>query len=104
MINPCNKSNPCSSQPSVVVVQSLEGIKGLSNAFVYVESINTTFFVSPCHEITVISSAPVFVDNYSADVNPLNLRGQTVYDFANNVGYVYNEAGEYRAIELKEIQ
>lgn len=104
MINPEYKSNRCSVQPSVVVVQSVEGIKGLSNAFVYAESINTVFFVSSCHEITVISSSPVYIDNYAAEVNPLNLRGQTCYDFANNVGYVYNEAGDYRVIELKEAQ
>lgn len=104
MINRCYKSNPCSAQPTVVVVQSIEGIKGLSNAFVYVESIRTCFFVDSCHSITVISSSDVYVDHYPAAQNPLNLRGQTLYDFAENVGYVYNEAGDYRVIELKEAQ
>lgn len=88
--------------PAVVSVQTTEGIKGLANAFAYVSSNNTTYYVNSCHEITIISSGPVFVDNYDFDTNPLGLANQTVYDFVNNLGAVYNTKGEYRLIDLKE--
>lgn len=96
------KSNACSPQPSVVQTQSVEGIKGLSNAFVYVVNINSTFFISSCYEPTLIFAGPVFIDNYSPQGNPLGLRAQTCYDFANNKAYVFNNAGEYRTINLEE--
>lgn len=98
--NVCYKSNPCSPQPSVVVTQTVDGIKGLSNAFVYVISNNTTYFVSSCKEITVIFSGPVYVDDYAFATNPLDLRNQTVYDFKNNVAATYNAQGEYRTFKL----
>lgn len=103
MINLDYKSNPCSHAPSVIVTQTTEGLKGLADAFVYVTSINTVFFVSSCHEITVISSGPVYVDNYNAATNPLGLANQVCYDFAGNVGYAFNAAGDYRVFDLKEV-
>lgn len=90
------------SAPAVVSVQTTDGIKGLANAFVYVLSNNTTYYVSPCHEIITIMSGDVYVDNYNFATNPLNLANQTVYDFANNVAATYNAKGEYRLIDLKE--
>lgn len=98
------KSNLCSPRPSIVVVQNPEGIKGLSNCFVYVVSLNSTYFISSSHEITILFSGPVYADNYAASVNPLGLRGQTVYDFANNKAYVYDMAGNYRVLNLTEEQ
>lgn len=97
----CYQSNACSPQPSVVTVQSIEGIKGLANSFVYVIDINSTFFVNSCYQITIISSGPVYIDNYDPIGNILNLRGQSCYDFANNKAYVFNNAGEYRIIKLE---
>lgn len=100
MTNVCYKSNQCSPAISVVVCQTTEGIKGLANCFVFVQNINSTFYISPCHEITVIYSGPVFVDDYDAAENPLNLRGQKCYDYANNLAYIFNNQGKYRVIPL----
>lgn len=101
-MNKCtHHSNLCSPQPSVVSVQSIEGIKGLSNAFVYVQNINTTFFLNDCHEVVLINSGNVYIDNYDPIGNALSLRGQTCYDFANNKAYVFNNAGEYRTLTLE---
>lgn len=88
--------------PAVVSVQTTEGIKGLANAFVYVLSNNTAYYVSPCHEIITIMSGDVYVDNYDFATNPLGLANQTVYDFTNNLAATYNAKGEYRLIDLKE--
>lgn len=95
-------TNPCSCGPAVVTTQTIEGIKGLANCFVHVLSNNTTYYVSSCHEITVIFSGPVFVDDYDYATNPLNIRAQEVYDFANNRMIVFNELGQARLVELKE--
>lgn len=101
--NVCYQSNPCSQPPSVVTVQTVDGIKRLSNCYVYVISNNTTYYVSSCKEITVISSGPVFVSGYNPAENPLNLRAQACYDFTNNKAYVFSEAGEYRVFNLTEV-
>lgn len=98
----CSNSYCGCAQPRVVSVQTTEGIKSLSGCFAYVASNNTCYFISECHEIAPISSGPVFVDNYDFATNPLSLANQTVYDFANNLGAVYNAKGEYRLIDLKE--
>lgn len=98
------KSNLCSPMPRVVVVQTPEGIKGLSDCFVYVVSLNSTYFVSSSHEITILMCGPIYVNDYAGDVNPLGLRGQTCYDFANNKAYVYDLTGNYRVINLMEVQ
>lgn len=101
----CDKCRQCEyPAPNVVTVDSVANMQSLSNCFVNVTSIRTVFFISPQHEITVISSLPVFVDDYDVVTNPLGVRGQVLYDFANNKAYVYNEAGEYRIINLMEEQ
>lgn len=102
-----NNHNPIScypTPPQVVSVQTVQDIKRLANVFVYVIENNTTYFVSSCHEITIISSGPVFADNYDYAANPRNLRAQTVYDFANNMAIHYGPTGDYRVSVLKEVQ
>lgn len=101
--NSKSKSCPCFGAPAVVVCQTIDGIKGLSNCFVFVTSINTCFFVDSSHLITIISAGPVYVDNYDVVANPLGLRNQTLYDFAKNIAVHYNAHGEYRVSELKEV-
>lgn len=71
---------------------------------VYVTGVNTTYYVNDCHEITIISPGPVFVDGYDPVANKLGLRGQTCFDFRNNRALIFNEAGEFRIAELKEVK
>lgn len=98
-----NKHNShCSCEaPSIITTQTTAGLKGLANTYVRVVSNNTTYYVDNCHEITIISSSPVFVEDYDATTNPLNLRAQTCYDFSKNVAYAFNDTGEYRTITLE---
>lgn len=99
----CNyQSNSCSPQPSVIVTQNTEGVKGLANAFVHVIGTNSTYFINGCHEITEISQGLVFEDGYDADANKLGIRKGYVADFENNKLYLYNARGEYRTIKLEE--
>lgn len=93
--------NKCDcNRPATVVVQTPEGMKSLSDVIVYVISTNSVYYVSKCHEITIISCGNVYASNYNAEQNPLSLRGQTCYDFDNNVAYVFDNLGSYRTMSL----
>ena len=89
---------PC---PSVVHVQSIEMVKQESNAFVIVDPVNTTYYIDGAHRITVIYAGPVYYNGYNYIENPLSLRAQTCYDFANNKAYHYDNTGKYRIINLE---
>lgn len=103
-MNNCNcKSNSCNPAPSAVAVQTADGIGKLANTFVFVTSTNTVYYVSPCHEITIISTGPVFVNLYDPKANKLGLANQVCFDFAANQAYAFNATGEYRAIPLEEL-
>lgn len=65
---------------TVVTVQTVDGIKGLSNCFVHVLANNTVYYVDRKHHITQISSNIVEVEQYDVDSNPSNFRGQIAYD------------------------
>lgn len=65
---------------TVVTVQTVDGIKGLSNCFVRVLANNTVYYVDSKHHITQISSNIVEVEQYDVENNPSNFRGQIVYD------------------------
>lgn len=101
--NVCTNYNPCLTPPGVVSVQTIDGIKGLANCFVYVISNNSTYYVSSSHEITIIFAGPVFVDNYNPAQNPLGLRSQVCYDFANNKALIFGPSGDYRVANLTEV-
>lgn len=98
MNNIPNCSNPV---PGSVSVQTVDGLKSLANCYAYVSSINSTFFVDSCRHITIIYSGPVYINNYDPTQNPLDLRDKVCYDFANNVAYIFNPAGDYRTITLE---
>lgn len=69
---------------TVVTVQTVDGIKGLNNAFVRVIENNTVYFVDYKHRITPISSNIVEVNNYDVANNPSNFRGQIAFDTSND--------------------
>lgn len=83
-----------------ITVADMTGIKNIADCFVHVANINTTFYVDDKHRLMITWAGPVEYDNYAYDVNPLKLRSQTVYDFANNRAIFYNKLGDYRIIEL----
>lgn len=85
-----------------VVVDDVSGLKNLADCFVHVTSINTTFYIDDKHRTMVTWAGPVEYDNYDYESNPLGLRSQTVYDFANNVAIYFNKTGGYRKITLTE--
>lgn len=106
----CNPKFPCCppETANVVQVQSVAGIKGLNNCFVYVQDINTSFYVDNAHRITWISSGVVEESNYDLQANPLNLRNQFLYDpktkevhYFSNTGY---DATFAATVSLEDLQ
>lgn len=102
-MNDCNPKFLCCppETANVVPVQSVDGIKGLNNCFVYVQNINTSFYIDNAHRITQLCAMPIYQDNYDYQNNPLGLRSQTVYDFFNNRMIIYAPDGEYRLVKLE---
>jgi hypothetical protein len=80
----------------------VNNLKDLADCFVHVANINTTFYIDDKHRITTVWAGPVDIDGYDYVSNPLNIRGQTVYDFTNNRAIYYNTQGQYRLITLTE--
>lgn len=95
---------PCCppNMANVEWLPTVQGIKSLRNTFVYVTNINTVFFADNQHRVTQICAMPIYQENYDYQTNPLGLRAQTVYDFANNIAIIYNGLGEYRLMQLTE--
>lgn len=77
-----------------VTVDDISNIKDLADCFVHVVNINTTFYIDDKHRIMTIWAGPLYIDNYDYVNNPLNIRAQTVHDFARNRMYIYNKLGE----------
>ena len=86
--------------PFVAVIPTLEvptvaNIKGLANCLVHVTENNTTYYIDDKHRIITTWAGPVEADNYDYETNPLNLRSQEVWDFANSRVIRYNATGQY---------
>lgn len=85
-----------------ITVDNADGIKNVAACFVHVLSANTTYYVDDKHRITKIWAGPVEHDGYDYANNPLNLRSQEVWDFANNRVIYYNKVGGYRLGAMTE--
>jgi len=101
-IRPTTPKCPAQAVIPIVTVENTSGLKKLAACFVHVTDINTTFYIDDKHRMTITWAGPVEANDYDYENNPLGLRSQTVYDFANNRAVYYNKAGEYRVITLGE--
>lgn len=104
-----------------ITVDTIDGIKNLSDCFVHVTSLNSTFYIDDKHRIVTAWRGIVEAEEYDLDENKLNLRGQllfttveneegeevpiTVYYDNQGKPHVTNEEGEYDAefTELKRM-
>ena len=82
-----------------LTVENVSNIKELADCFVHVSDINTTFYIDDKHRMMITWAGPVEVNNYDYENNPLGLRSQTVYDFANNRFIYYDKTGNYEVFE-----
>jgi hypothetical protein len=62
-------------------------------AYVYVQDERTTYHIDNTGNPFAVSKDPLFQDNYTPVVGAY--KGVTVYDFLNNLAYIYNGAGAY---------
>lgn len=83
-----------------LVVDNVEGLKGLANCLVHVDNINTTFYIDDKHRMIITWAGPVEIDDYDYEENPLRLRSQICYDFANDRAIFFNKTGNYKIIAL----
>lgn len=83
-----------------VTVESTASIKGLADCFVHVTKNNTTYYIDDKHRMMITWAGPVEVDNYNYATNPLGLRSQICYDYANNRAIYFNKIGQYKFIAL----
>lgn len=97
-------SSPCPMQAVIpsITTETADGIKNVSGCFVHVMQNNTTYYIDDKHRIITVWAGPVFYDNYDYEDNPLDLRGQVVYDFVNNRKVIYNNQKAYRLEALTE--
>lgn len=76
-----------------VTVEDVSNIKDLADCFVHVSSINTTFYIDDKHRIMTIWQGPVEIKDYDVEENPLNLRGQMMFDYDNNRIVYFDKQG-----------
>lgn len=90
-----NSHSCCPPEPALVVtVQTVDGIKGLNNCFVFVQSTNSVYYVDRSHKVTLISAQPVDVREYDTHANPLNLRNQFAFDLVTKEVTYFTNAGQ----------
>lgn len=84
---------PCVELPTI------DGLNKLYNSFVHVDSNNTTYYVDDRGMVLQVYAAPVQVNDYDYEANPLGLRSQEVWDFKNKRVIKYSATGEYIVTE-----
>lgn len=93
---------PAKAVIPLIEVTNEDNLQRFTNHFVHVVPTNRTYYVDSQGRIIITWQGNLYVDNYDAATNPLRARQQTVYDFTNNIAYIYNAYGEYRTIQLTE--
>lgn len=84
------------------VVQTTAALKKLANTFAQVTDTNDIFYVDSSHRATLVTSAPLFIDDYDYTANPRNLRAKVVYDFRNDLEIIFDNRGKYRIIRMEK--
>lgn len=83
------------------VVKTTAEVRKYHNSLVYSEEDNTSYWVDDDGVPVITYRTPIYQDDF--DPAEANVQMNTVYDFKNNRGYVFNPAGEYREFDLKEV-
>lgn len=83
------------------VVKTTAEVRKYHNSLVYSEEDNTSYWVDDEGVPVITYRTPIYQDDF--DPAEANVEMNTVYDFKNLKAYVFNPAGEYRQIDLKEV-
>lgn len=85
-----------------LTVENINGLKGLADCLVHVANINTTYYIDDKHRMVITWAGPVEADGYDYADNPLKLRSQEVWDFANKRVIRYSAQGSYMVEQLED--
>lgn len=104
-IEPCLDCDPCIPQESMVkicsfVAPTLEEGRVFRNSFIYNQEDDSVYYIADDGTPTRFGSSPMFIDDFDPAVK--QPARQTVYDFANNIAYVFNAEGKYRTFKLTD--
>lgn len=104
-IEQCTDCDPCIPCESLVkicsfVAPTLEQGRTFRNSFVYNQEDDAVYYISDDGTPTRFGASPMFINDY--DPESRQIPRQMVFDFANNLGYVYDPTGDYRIIDLRE--
>lgn len=99
--------NPCQKRESMVklctfVADTLDVARYYRDSFVFVREDESVYYISDTGNELPFGSRPVFKDDFVPLLKPVPR--QTVYDFKNNVAYVYSPTGEVRKFSLTEVE
>lgn len=96
----CDPCRPCKSMVKICsfVTPTLTEGQRFRNSFVYNQEDDSVYYISDDGTPTRFGSSPMFIDNFNPEDKAVPR--QTVYDFANNIAYVFNPEGKYRTFQL----
>lgn len=80
------------------VVETLEEGQVFHNSFIYNQEDDAVYYINDEGTPTRFGASPMFIDGFEPAAH--RIPRQTVYDFSNNVAYVFNADGEYREFTL----
>lgn len=98
----CDPCRPCESMVKICsfVAPTLTEGQVFRNSFVYNQEDDSVYYISDDGTPTRFGSSPMFIDNFNPDDR--KIPRQTVYDFANNIAYVFNPEGNYKTFKLTD--
>lgn len=98
----CDPCRPCESMVKICsfVAPTLEEGQAFRNSFVYNQEDDSVYYIADDGTPTRFGSSPMFIDAFVPSSR--TIPRQTVYDFANNIAYVYAPDGRYRTFPLTD--
>lgn len=92
----------CEIHKTHQVVDTFPEADVFRNAYVTVRSENAVYHVDDVGNVIAVSRSPLYIDNFNP-ANPLispAYKQITIYDFANNLAYIYAPDGTHKTIGL----
>lgn len=104
-IKECSDCDPCQTCESMVkicsfVVPNLEEGQTFRNSFIYNQEDDSVYYITDDNTPIRFGSSPMFIDAF--DPTTKQIPRQTVYDFDNNVAFVFAPDGTYRTFTLSD--
>lgn len=98
----CDPCRPCESMVKICsfVAPNLDEGRAFRNSFVYNQEDDSVYYITDDGTPVRFGSSPMFIENFDPEAR--KVPRQTVYDFANNIAYVFDPEGNYRTFALTD--